>query len=238
MPLPLLALAAAPSIVKGLAGIGQIFKGNSMAKNNKRPDYEIPQEFRDNLAMAENMAQVGLPQQQYNNALNNINRAQAGALGVLSRSANPAAGLAAALRQTQGAAMNLDAQDASTRLNNQRFAIGQRGILGQQQLAKQNWDRIGRYQENASAASALKGAGMQNAFGALDGLSQLGLYSGMNGQTQSNTPVSTTNNQLSPLAQAAFGVIPQQIPNRMSIPGINNGLTYGNDFQFNPYMRR
>jgi len=229
MPLPLLAAAAIPSVVKGISGAFQMFKGNKLAKNNTRPTYEIPQEFKDNLAMAENMAQVGLPQQQYNTSLNNINRNQAGALGVLSRSANAGAGLAGLLRQTNSATMNLDAQDASARLNNQRFAMGQRGVLGQQQLAKQSWDKMQRYQENANAAAALKGAGMQNAFGALDGLAQLGILNAT-GQPQNNTSVATTDNGLSPLTQAALSVQQKGIPNRMTFgmqPQFNFGAQWG-----------
>jgi hypothetical protein len=52
--------------------------------------------------------------------------------------------------------------------------MGYRGQMGQQQLAKQQWDKFGKYQENASAASALMGAGRQNVMGGLSELSQVG----------------------------------------------------------------
>lgn len=194
MPLPLLALglAAAPSIVKGLGGLIGIGKANRAAKRNIRPTYEIPKEFQQNVAIADNMARVGMPQQQYNNAINNIGRNQAGAIRQLGRSANPGAGLASMLRSSNDATMNLDAQDANARMNNQRFAFGQRGMMGQQRLAKQNWDKFGNYQEKAATIAQQLGSGKQNAFGALNDLSQLGQIGMMTGQFGGKQSVAPT----------------------------------------------
>lgn len=226
MPLPLLALAAAaPSVIKGISGLFQIGKGNRLAKNNPRPIYNIPEEYQKNVAIAEQMGQVGLPQAQYNNSLNNINRNTAGALTGLSRSANSSAGLASLLRASNDASMNLDAQDASARLQNQRFAFGQRGALAQQKLAKQQWDSIGKYQEQAAAAQGLQGAGRQNAFGALSDLSQLGqsalgaeMFSGMGGTTAPTTGDSTFGQSTS---QGMFGT-------RLS----NGNYTFGDNYHY------
>jgi hypothetical protein len=83
-------------------------------------------------------------------------------------------GLAGIVRAGNDATLNLDVADANARLANQRAAMGYRGQMGQQQLAKQQWDRFGKYQENAAAASALMGAGRQNVMGGLSELSQVG----------------------------------------------------------------
>lgn len=163
-----------------------------MAKNNVRPDFEIPKEFQQNLAIAENMAQTGMPQQQYNNAVNNIGRNQAGALRQFGRTGNQGS-LASVLRASNDATMNLDAQDAGARQNNQRFAIGQRGQMGQLQLQKQQWEKIGKYEENANAAAAMQGAGQQNKFGALNSLSNIGQLAMMQGGFGDNaSPVANT----------------------------------------------
>lgn len=180
-----LAAAAVPSVVKGISGLFGIGKGNRLARNNTRPTYQIPEEFQRNAQLAEQMAQIGLPQQQYNAALQNIGRNQTTAINALSRSANPSIGLASLLRQSNNATLNLDAQDAAARQQNQRFAFGQRGLLGQQKLAKQNWDQLSRYQEIAQNAQALQGAGRQNAFGSLSDLSRLG-QSYFGGQNPNN----------------------------------------------------
>lgn len=169
-----LVIAGTGALIKGVSGFFQNKKANALAKANPRPTYNIPDEFKNNLTLAKQLAQTGLPQQQYNNAYNNINRNQAGALGVLSRSANPGANLAALVRANNDATLNLDAQDAAARMNNQRGVMQQNTVLGQQQLAKQQWDSLGKYQENAAAASALKGAGLQNMMGAVNDIGTLG----------------------------------------------------------------
>ena len=173
MPLPLAAIAAAPAIIKGVQGIFQGIKGKKMAKANVRPEYQIPKEFQQNLAIAENMGRTGLPQQQYNQAQQNFQRNQAGALRQFGRMGNPR-GLAGMVRAGNDATLNLDVADANARLANQRAAMGYRGQIGQQQLAKQQWDKFDKYQENAEAASALMGAGRQNVMGGLSELSQIG----------------------------------------------------------------
>lgn len=181
LPLIPLAIAGAPAVIKGVSGLLQSRKGNKLGKNNIRPDFEIPKEFQQNLAIAENMSKTGLPQQQYNNALNNIGRNQAGALRSFGRGTNTG-NLASLLRASNDATLNLDAQDAGARMNNQRFAIGQRGQMGQLQLQKQQWEKMDKYNQQADEASALKGAGRQNTFGALNDLSSLGQLAIMGGQ--------------------------------------------------------
>jgi len=175
MPIPLaLGIAAAPSIVKGIAGIAGIFKGNKMAKNNPFPTETVNQNYVKNSAIADQMALVGLPQQQYNNSIQNIGRNQSAVLNQLSRSNNSGAGLQSLLRASNDATMNLDAQDAQARLRNQGIAMQQRGILGQQQDKVWDWNNKQKYIQQANAAAAVQGAGRQNAFGALTDLSQLG----------------------------------------------------------------
>ena len=168
-----LAISAIPSLVKGVQGIFQGVKGNKLAKRNVRPTYDIPQEFSQNLAIAENMGRVGLPQQQYNQAQQNFQRNQSGALRQFGRMGNPR-GLAGIVRAGNDASLGLDVADANARLQNQRSAMGFRNQMGQQELAKQQWDKFSKYQENAEAASALMGAGRQNTMGALSELSQVG----------------------------------------------------------------
>jgi hypothetical protein len=82
------------------------------------------------------------------------------------------AGLA---RAGMDATLGLDIADANARMNNEGIAMGYRSQIGQQQLAKQQWDKFGKYGEQAAAAEALKGAGRQNVMGAFSDLSRVGL---------------------------------------------------------------
>jgi len=204
MPLPLVAslgIAAAPSILKGIGGLIGIGKGNRMAKANIRPIELVNSNIAKNAAMAEQMADTGLPQQQYNQAVQNIQRNQTGGYAALGRSANPSAGLNSLVRAGNDATLNLDVQDANARQNNQRFAFGQRAQLANEQNRVWDWNNRQKFRENAQAASETIRAGKSNAFGALSDLSQLGqsVASGQFGNgSQDNTP-----NQLGGLTPAA-----------------------------------
>jgi len=176
MPLPIaaLAIASAPSILKGVSGLFQSIKGNKMAKNNPFPTAQVNQNIAKNAAIAEQMAQTGLPQQQYNQALQNMQRNQNGVLTSLGRSANSSAGLASVLRASNDASLNLDVNDAQARMRNQGISMQQRGQLAGEQNRVWDWNNRQKYLQQAQAASAMQGAGKQNMFGALDGLSQVG----------------------------------------------------------------
>ena len=208
------------AVLKGLGGVAQYIFGKKAEKNNVRPTYEIPEEFQQNLAMAKNMAQVGLPQEQYNNAMTGINRNQAGGLRVLGNSSNPAAGLASIVRAGNDATNGLNVQDANARLQNQRLVLQQNGVLGQQELAKQQYDKFDKYNEFDQKAQQLKQAGLTNAFGAVNELGQLGMISATQGQNQpyrNNTPLQ------------AYGL---GMPQQQLTMGLPN-YAYGN--RFSPY---
>lgn len=220
-----LAAAAVPSLVKGISGLFSIGKANRAARRNIRPTYQIPKEFQQNVAIAENMARVGTPQQQYNNALNNIGRNQAGALRQLGRSANPGAGLASIVRAGNDATMGIDANDARDRMNNQRFAFGQRGIMGQQKLAQQQYNKFDKYNENAVTIAQQLGSGKQNAFGMLNDLSQLGQLAMMGDQfSQGQSQIPTNYSGFNPNAYSN-GLNKWMWGNaKTNLPGNNLGL--------------
>ena len=163
---------AAGKVIGGLFGNAS---ANKAAKANVRPPYIIPPEYTDNLRMAQQMAQIGLPQQQYNNAQNGINRNLAGGLSILGRSANPGAGLASLLRARNDSQLSLDVQDANARQGNQRLVMNANNQMAGQKLAQQDWNQFKRYEENAAAIRGQKAAARQNIFGGLSDLATLGV---------------------------------------------------------------
>jgi hypothetical protein len=167
-------ISSAPAALKGIQGIFQGIKGKKMAKANVRPTYQIPTGFAKNLAEAEAEARTGLPQQQYNRALQNIQRNQSAGLRQIGRMGRggSVAGLA---RAGMDAGVNLDVADAEARARNRQMARGYRTQLSQQELAKQAYDKFGKYEEDAAAAEALMGAGRQNVMGGLSDLSRVGM---------------------------------------------------------------
>lgn len=199
-------ISAIPSIIKGVSGLFQIGKGNRLAKQNIRPVQLVNENIAKNAAMAEQMAQQGLPQAQYNQAIQGINRNQSGAYAGLGRSANPSAGLASLVRAGNDAVLNLGAADAQARMQNQRFAFGQRSALAQEQKDAFNWNSKQKYNEQAQAAAALQGAGRQNAFGAASDLAQIGSsYLQNNGGKGESSSMPNQLGNLSPNQPTLYG---------------------------------
>lgn len=175
MPLPALAaLAAAPAVIQGISGLFGIARGKKMARNNPFPNQAVNQNLIQNAAMADNMARVGTPSQQYNNQLQDIQKNQTGGVRILSRSSNPIAGVSGLVRASNEAIGGLNARDAMDRVNNQRLAMQQRGILAGEENRVWDWNKKTRYLQNAQAAAETIGAGRQNLFGGLQSLSQVG----------------------------------------------------------------
>lgn len=133
-------------------------KANAIQKNLKSPTDVIPPEFYQNREIAKQMAQVGLPQQQYNNNLNNINQTQAGALASISRSANPGAGIASIVRQGDQQKNTLDAEDAQARQNNQRYFIQQNSALGTRKDQQEQTNVFDPYTRDFNQMQAYRGA--------------------------------------------------------------------------------
>lgn len=192
--------SAAIGAGSALYGIGksisQSSQANKIDKNNPRPTYSIPDEYVQNVNMAKQMAQIGLPQQQYNNQLNAINKNQASGVATLNNSANPGSSLAAIVRAGDDATGNLNAQDASARQNNERYLIGQNGVLGQQKLAQQQYNKFDKYSEDYNKAAALRGAGAQNLQNGINGAAGIAtdLYNiNSLGSSPSTTPSTNYN---------------------------------------------
>lgn len=211
MAIPLLAAAAIPSLVKGVAGVFDIFGGKARAKRNVRPVAQVNENYLKNVALAEQMGRQGMPQQQYNLGLQNIGRNQSAALGALSRSANPNAGLQGLLRASNDATMGLDVQNANARLGNQRFAFGQRNALANEQERVWNWNKRDKFLSEADVAAQQIGSGKQNAFNSLTDLSVLGqtaIAGGLGGQTQTSqqsTPNPNFFNQMNRFGTQNYG---------------------------------
>jgi hypothetical protein len=217
MPLTLAAVAAAPQIIKGIGGIFKNAKGKKLAKQNEFPDEAVNQNIIQNSAEADQMAQTGMPQAQYNNQQQAIDRNQAGSLRLLSNGNMPNSSLSSLNRAGNDATANLNSQDAVDRQQNQRFAIGQRGLLANEQNRVWDWNHRQRFLQNARAAAEYMHSGSQDISGALDNISSIGqtAMSGDDGTTASPTNLSMSTGRSM----------------------LNNGQTFGTGFlggAFNP----
>lgn len=214
------------SLGLGIAGAGLVYgvvnsqiqqhKANQIQKNLKDPVYNIPPEFEENRNIARQMAQIGLPQQQYNNQLNNINQNQAAAISTLGRSANPGSSVASIVRQGDNATNSLNAEDAQARNNNQRYAIQENAALGNQELAKQQSDVFDKYTRDFNEMQAYKGASQQGLNSAIGGAQQLGMTA-LNASYNNPSSTQTMGQKLGNPTLSA--TIPQQ-QNTFQQPGI------------------
>lgn len=169
------ALVGASALGKIGFGLFQNHKASQVEKSNIRPTEAVDPIYQQNVNTAQQMAQEGLPQAVINNQTNAINQNQAGAVGALSNSANPGAGLASIVRGGNQAMGNLNAQDAAARNKNTLALIQQRGILAGAKQNAWNYNYADKYSENLAKSQALRGAGTQNIAGGIGTLGQAGM---------------------------------------------------------------
>ncbi len=136
-------------------------KASDIEKRLKTPVDVIPPEFYQNREIARQMAQIGIPTQQYNNDLNNINQTQAGALAAVGRSANPGSAVSSIVRHGDEAKNTLDAEDAAARATNQRYFIQQNAALGARKDQQEQTNLFDPYTRDFNQMQAYRGAADQ-----------------------------------------------------------------------------
>lgn len=185
------------ALINGVTGIFQRAKGRRLLKQaGESPTEYIPTAIEQNKEMATLGANVGLPSEQYAQAMKNLQRQQMMAL----RGANDRKGglltLAGNQQGYNDAIMNLDVKDAQARMQNQKTLYGINNQYGNwqnkvwQNNVKAPWERKYQY------AQSLIGSGNQNATTGLDQLGAAGLQyaygrSGRNGSSNNNTGYET-----------------------------------------------
>ncbi len=176
-----MALGIAEGVLGGLQslyGIYQQHRGNMMAKANQRPTYEIPGEIQQNLNQAQSMALQGLPEEQKQQYVNNLQRSQNFGLGAASDRKGGLAGLGGLVQQGNDASMNLLSADAGARRQNQMGLMNARTQLANYKDKAFEYNQANPYQEKAAAARSMQGAGLQNMWGGL------GTIAGVSGRNQ------------------------------------------------------
>ncbi len=145
-------------------GEGEIQKGqaNKIDSQNQYPTAPVQSEYTANVRDAQQMAQQGMPAQQYNNQVSAINRNQAGGLYAAGNSANPTANIASIVRAGNDSNSNLNAQDAVQRNNNMLNLLRERQTLAQQKDKAWDWNYQQKYLGNLAKSNALRGASNQN----------------------------------------------------------------------------
>jgi len=164
MPVSLSAINAG---ISGAVGVAQYIKGAKLAKQNKREDYEIPEEAKQNLSQAQLNALEGLPAEQKAEYIQNTQRQQNFGLNALGDRKAGLAGLATLTQQGNDANKSLLSMDAAARQQNQQGLMDARTQMAGFKDKQFELNKLLPFQANAQAAQGLKGAGLQNISGAL-----------------------------------------------------------------------
>lgn len=195
------------NLLGSLFGLSQTARANRLERNNPLPITQVNQNILANQLQARQMAQVGLAQEQYNQALQQQQNNLSNVLSSASRTGRniPVAGI---LRQANQATQNLNVQDAMARQTNQRLLMQQNQNLANEQLRVWNWNKAQPYLRTAQQVASMRNAGIQNIFGGIGGITQMALGGAYDdsdgGQTQGINPYSF-NQRLSQFGTPYYG---------------------------------
>lgn len=154
--------------IKGLVGSGQKKQGNQILNGLTYPDEQMPDEINQNKIAAQQQAATGLPSEQYQNAMKNIQQQQ---LLSIQSAQNRRGGLGAISGIQQGtndATLNLNAKDAQMKLANQQNLQNVNNQVAGWKSRLFNSNVRDKYNQQYSYGMGLLGAGNQNLYAGVD----------------------------------------------------------------------
>lgn len=150
-----------------LEGASQKRQANKLLSQNQYKPLGVPNEIYENQQIARNQALQGLPSQQYNQAMQNIQRQQQQAIQQAGDRRAGIGSIGGIQQRADDAYANLDVANANARLENRRQLFGiNNQVAGYKNEAWQQ-NELNR-QRNYDYGQRLLGAGNANEFGALD----------------------------------------------------------------------
>jgi len=161
-------------IIGGIRGGKQKREGEALLSTLSYPKQSIPTAILENQANAKQMANEGLPSEQYNRAMNNLKRQQAAAIFGSKNKRGGLMAIPAIQQQPIDATLKLDTADAEARRRNQLNLQSVNNTVGGWQ--DKVWDNNvkQKYIKDYNYAMGLIGRGKQNIANAIDqGLSGL-----------------------------------------------------------------
>ena len=172
-PLTMGLLVGIPAAVKTGTGIAQFLAGRKALRETKRPMRQIPQEVIANLTQAQVQALEGMPEEQRNLFIQDMQRSQQQAVRGL---ADRRAGIAGIPQLYQGELDSLNRlamQDSQMRLQNQNLLTAQRAEMGRQMDTQFQLNEYEPFLNKMRMAEGLIGSGMQNAMGGFTDASRM-----------------------------------------------------------------
>lgn len=172
-PLTMSLLVGIPAAVKTGTGIAQFLQGRKALRNTKRPMREIPREVIANLTQAEVQALEGMPEEQRNLFIQDMQRSQQQAVRSLSDRRAGIAGIPQLYQGELDSLNRLAIQDSQMRLQNLNNLTAQRAEMGRQRDTQFQLNEYEPFLNKMRMAEGLIGSGMQNAMGGLTDASKM-----------------------------------------------------------------
>ena len=155
--------------VQGSIGIGEMAYGAFQKQKAKkiladleRPEYEIPEEILQNVSVAERIALEGLPAQEKQAFVENVQRATQTGGQLLQERGLGVAGVTALAQQEQDAYKQLLGADVAAKREGQAAAAGARSSLAAFREREFQVNLFEPYMQTYLEAQALLGTGEQN----------------------------------------------------------------------------
>jgi hypothetical protein len=168
MAIPL-AVALIPAAMQAGTGLYQMIKGQQDASKLNRPTYQIPEEIKSKLTLAQQRSLEGMPDASKKLFIDNMQRSSAFGLRNLSSRQAGLAGIPELVQGQTDQGRQMATQDAQARLiNEQNLGAVQSEMAGYRDKAF-DVNQLTPYTQKAQAAQALIGAGLQNIGGAVQG---------------------------------------------------------------------
>jgi hypothetical protein len=162
------------------------FSARKWLKNNPYPVESMPREVLENQGIANNMANTGLPSEQFNNSMKRIQRQQLTAMREAGNRRGVLSSLAGIVGAGNDAMADVEAADAQARVNNQRYAIGVNNEVANIKRDLFQKNIRDKYNRDWQQKMGELGSGNQNLVAGVDSMASagLGLIGGGSGRTR------------------------------------------------------
>ncbi len=213
-------ISGIPALLQSGTGVGQLIKGNKMAKDNQRPMYEIPQAATEAIGNARAMASSReLPAQSLmEQNLDEIVASQTQDVFNTSTSSSDSLGAILGLNANRlRSQLGLELQGANSYQARQEALRRELKDYAGYQDKKWELNQLQPFQDKAATASALIGGGMENIFGGVNTLAGIGTY-GLMAKDAMGNPMSLADGQKSNTALLAQAGTTNNEPSTAAIP--------------------
>lgn len=190
MPILPAILSAIPSVFQAIEGIGQRKRGQRILDNLVRPEYNMPNEVNQNLALAQ--ARYGDPYSvSEQNARRDIGVSAANAIAAGQLTGN-LSGMVPAIAGNESQNYNrLQAQVEQDRVQRQHDLMNMRGEVGKYKDLTWQLNQFAPYMQKYNEGREMVGAGTQNIYSSLNGLGSIGAL--LAAQPRTDTYISPTD---------------------------------------------